>query len=154
MKEFLSHHSIPFREVDVSRDPAAAAEMVRLTGQRGVPVTVIDSQVVVGYDRQRLEELLAAARRPRLGAAVADAAPMARQGRTELQRGAYVGRVSPGSAADRAGLRAGDVIVSIANREVATAADVEGLVPRIPPGRDTPLIYVRDGARHTTTLRL
>jgi len=42
VKEYLSHRSIPFREFDVARDQAAAMEMVRLTGQRGVPVTVIN----------------------------------------------------------------------------------------------------------------
>ena len=48
-------------EIDVSRDRTAADEMVRLTGQLGVPVTVIDGQVVVGFDRPHLEQLLASA---------------------------------------------------------------------------------------------
>jgi len=139
--------------VDVSRDAAGAEQMVRQSGQRGVPVTVVDGQVVVGYDRPRLEQLLGASARPRLGAAVADAAEMARRGRTNMNAGAYVGRVSPGSAAKRAGLRPGDVIVSIADHGVATAADVERIVPRIPRGRDVPVVYVREGSRHRATLR-
>jgi glutaredoxin len=41
-KEYLSSKSIPYQEFDVSRDKAALEEMVRLTGQMGVPVIVID----------------------------------------------------------------------------------------------------------------
>ncbi len=142
-----------YREVDVSRDSAAAAEMVRLSGQQGVPVTVIDGQAIVGFDPQRIEALLAGARRPRLGAAIADAAAMAAQGRTTTPQGAYIGRVRPGGAAERAGLAAGDVVVSLANREIHTADDLERLLPRVPPGRDIPLGYVRGTERRTTTIR-
>ncbi len=42
----------------MAEDRAAAEEMVRISGQRGVPVIVIDGQVVVGFDRPRLEQLL------------------------------------------------------------------------------------------------
>jgi len=42
----------------VAEDPAAAAEMINASGQRGVPVIVIDGNVVVGFDRKRLGELL------------------------------------------------------------------------------------------------
>ena len=51
---------MPFKEYDVSRDSAAAEEMVNLTGQMGVPVIVIDGQAVVGFDRTRIQELLSA----------------------------------------------------------------------------------------------
>ena len=153
MKAWLSQRSIAYREVDVSRDPAAAAEMVRLSGQQGVPVTVVDGQAVVGFDPQRLEARVAAARRPRLGAARADAAQMAAPGRTTATQGAYIGRIRPGGAAERAGLAAGDVIVSLANREVRDAAALEGLLPRVPPGRDIPLAYLRGGERRTTSIR-
>lgn len=58
-KRFLSERGVKFTEYDVSRDRAAADEMVRMTGQMGVPVIVVDGQVVVGFDRTRLEHLLA-----------------------------------------------------------------------------------------------
>ena len=57
-KRFLSERGIRYAEYDVSRDRAAADEMVRLTGQMGVPVILVDGQVVVGFDRARLEHLL------------------------------------------------------------------------------------------------
>ena len=76
VKEYLGQREIPYREIDVAADAQAAAEMVNLSGQRGVPVVVIDGQVVVGFNRPRIDELLAArsARQPRLGLSVADAA--------------------------------------------------------------------------------
>lgn len=143
-----------YREVDVSVDAGGAAEMQRLTGQRGVPVTVIDGQAVVGFDVARLEALLASQRRPRLGAAIADAAAMAAQGRTAEKQGAYVGRVASGGAAEAAGLAAGDVIVSVAGKPIHGAADLQGVLPRLPPGRDIPIAYVRDGRERTASLRL
>ena len=58
VKKFLSERGVKYAEYDVSRDRAAADEMVRLTGQMGVPVILVDGQVVVGFDRARLEHLL------------------------------------------------------------------------------------------------
>jgi glutaredoxin len=53
VKEFLSQRGIGFKEYDVSRDPSAAQELVRSTGQMGVPVTVINGQAIVGFDRSQ-----------------------------------------------------------------------------------------------------
>lgn len=153
MKEYLSRRAVPFTEVDVSRDRAAAAEMVRISGQSGVPVTVVGGVPVVGYDQQRLDQLLAAVRRPRLGAAVADAASMAAKGRCTVTRGAYVGRVRPGSAAWEAGLQPGDVIVSLANQSVASDLSLEMLLARIQPGQTVPLGYVRGDQERETRIR-
>jgi glutaredoxin 3 len=58
VKHFLSERGVKFTERDVSVDRAAATEMIQKTGQRGVPVITIDGQVVVGFDRARLEQLL------------------------------------------------------------------------------------------------
>ncbi|HKZ52636.1 MAG TPA: glutaredoxin family protein [Candidatus Acidoferrales bacterium] len=57
MKEFLSQKGVEFRERNVAEDPAALAELEKL-GYMTTPVTVIDDQVVVGFARDRLEELL------------------------------------------------------------------------------------------------
>ena len=79
VKAYLNRRGVPFVERDLSRDPQAAVEMVGLTGQQGVPVTVIDGQVVLGADMPRIDQLLAqsAARPPRLGVAIADAGRIA-----------------------------------------------------------------------------
>ncbi len=59
LKHYLKAQGVRFRELDVSRDPDALAEMVQLSGgARTVPVTTVGAEAVVGFDRDRLEELL------------------------------------------------------------------------------------------------
>jgi len=57
-KEHLRAHNVPFDDVDVSADMARAREMVERTGQYGVPVLDIDGEIVVGFDRARINALL------------------------------------------------------------------------------------------------
>lgn len=47
-----------YREVNVAEDPEGREELLRRTGQLAVPVTVIGEEVVVGFNRPRLVELL------------------------------------------------------------------------------------------------
>jgi glutaredoxin-like YruB-family protein len=61
-KHYLRQHAIPFRDVDVSRDARAAAEMVRKTGQRGVPVIDVNGTAIVGFDKARLNAALGISR--------------------------------------------------------------------------------------------
>ena len=137
MKEFLSQRDIPYTEKYVDRDRDAAIEMIRRSGQQGVPVTVIGDQVIVGFDRPRLERAITAMRdagpagagatgpvgsaggRRSLGAKVADAGRYVMPGGTHVE-GAFVGGVNPGSPAERAGLKVGDVIVAVDDRPVAS----------------------------------
>lgn len=100
----------------MSRDPQAAQELVRRSGQLGVPVIIVDDTVVVGFDQARLERLLApAATAPkRFGATVA-AAP----------GGVRVGEVRPGSTAERAGLRPADLILSVDGQPVTTPEQLQ-----------------------------
>jgi thioredoxin len=58
LKAYLRQHNIAFKDVDVSRDAAAAQQMVSRSGQMGVPQAWIDGQVVVGFDRKRIDALL------------------------------------------------------------------------------------------------
>ena len=57
-KKFLKDNNIEFEDVDVSRDIKSAREMVEKTGQMGVPVIEIDGESVIGFDRDRIKELL------------------------------------------------------------------------------------------------
>jgi glutaredoxin 3 len=57
-KSYLRSRGVPFRDVDVSRDMAAGRDMVRRTGQMGVPVVEIDGRPIVGFDRGRIDSLL------------------------------------------------------------------------------------------------
>jgi len=57
VEEFLTQHGIPFHARNIVEDPAAMEELERL-GVATTPVTVIDGEVVVGFDRRRLAALL------------------------------------------------------------------------------------------------
>ncbi|MCX7706820.1 MAG: glutaredoxin family protein [Anaerolineae bacterium] len=57
-KSYFRQKGIKFRDVDVSRDPAAARDMVRRSGQQGVPVIDIGGKIVVGFDRAKIDSLL------------------------------------------------------------------------------------------------
>ncbi len=57
-KKYLRERGIKFKEVDVSRDPAAARDMVRRSGQQGVPVLDIGGKIVVGFDRPKIDKYL------------------------------------------------------------------------------------------------
>lgn len=60
-KQLLKAKGVQFEDKDVSRDPAAASEMIKKSGQRAVPVLEIGGTIIVGYDPRRIEEALAAA---------------------------------------------------------------------------------------------
>jgi glutaredoxin len=50
---------VPFEDVNVVESADARDALVRLTGRMAVPVIVVDGQVVVGFDRAKLQALLA-----------------------------------------------------------------------------------------------
>jgi len=58
IKNYLRTNGIRFRDVDVSKDQKTAEEMVRRSGQQGVPQTNINGQVVVGFDKEKINRLL------------------------------------------------------------------------------------------------
>jgi alkyl hydroperoxide reductase subunit F len=62
VKAFLEKNGVAYESVDVGADEAAAEEMIELTGQYGVPVTVVDDEVIVGFDAPRLTELFGSER--------------------------------------------------------------------------------------------
>jgi glutaredoxin len=57
-KDFLRERRIKFEEIDIERDPAAAREMIRKSGQMGVPVLIIDKKVIVGFDEVAIKRAL------------------------------------------------------------------------------------------------
>lgn len=59
VKEYLREQGATFEDIDVAADGEAAKEMVKISGQMGVPVIDIGGQVIVGWNRQALEEALA-----------------------------------------------------------------------------------------------
>lgn len=57
-KDFLKSHNISFEDIDVSIDEKAAGEMIKKSGQMGVPVIEIDDKVIIGFNKPVLEEIL------------------------------------------------------------------------------------------------
>lgn len=57
-KRYLRERGVRFRDVDVSKDPVAARDMVRRSGQQGVPVIDIGGKIVVGFNRSEVDRLL------------------------------------------------------------------------------------------------
>lgn len=57
-KKFFKENSVQYEEKDVSADHASADEMIQKSGQMGVPVIDIDGQIIVGFNKEGLSELL------------------------------------------------------------------------------------------------
>ncbi len=58
LKSFLEEHNVEFEEIDVSQNEEVQKEMIEKSGQMGVPVVEINGQMVVGFDKPRIVELL------------------------------------------------------------------------------------------------
>lgn len=58
VKEFFRIHQIAYQEKDVMGNHEALHEMLDKSGQMGVPVIDIDGEIVVGFDKRRLIQLL------------------------------------------------------------------------------------------------
>ncbi|MDO8264819.1 MAG: glutaredoxin domain-containing protein [Candidatus Parcubacteria bacterium] len=58
LKEFLKENNIDFEDIDVSIDKNALSEMVEKSGQMGVPVVEINGNFIVGFDREKIKNLL------------------------------------------------------------------------------------------------
>jgi glutaredoxin 3 len=142
VEEFLSQRGVEFEERDVSANPSYAQELVTSTGQMGVPVTIINGQTIIGFDRPRLEQVLNQEQRASLGASVADADKMGL-----AAAGAYIGKVRPGSNAEKIGLTAGDIIVEVNKQAIAGANDLERALSRLSQGSRISLVIVRDNKR-------
>ena len=149
VKEFLAQRGINITERDVSRDSNAAQELVSRTGQMGVPVTLINGQTVIGYNQAQLEQAIGEGERPSFGASVADASKItARQG-GGITPGAYVGRIRPGSAAERAGLAPGDIVLEINMQRITNAIDLENAISRLSKGSRISVLFLRGNQQLT-----
>ncbi len=55
-KQYLKSKNVAYTEVDVSVDRAKQEEMIKKSGQFGVPVIDVDGKIIVGYDKRKLDE--------------------------------------------------------------------------------------------------
>lgn len=58
LKNYLNQRGIAFTAIDVSVDKEGLDKMVSISGQMGVPVSDIDGQIVVGFDKEKIDKLL------------------------------------------------------------------------------------------------
>jgi glutaredoxin 3 len=58
VKRYLAEHRVRFKEVDVSRDTKAVGDMIRKSGQQGVPQVWINNRPIVGFDRPKIDKML------------------------------------------------------------------------------------------------
>ena len=150
-KEYLRQKGVAFTERNIELDRAGAQEVMRRTGQMGVPVIVDGNDVIVGFDRARLDKLAARhappptdpALRPKVGLRVKDATG-----------GAEVGYIHPGSPAEQAYIRVGDVIVDLNGRSVRSAADLEEVLATLVPSQHAGQTVAVDVRRNGKPVRL
>ena len=63
-KAYFQQRGIEYKDIDVSKDVQARKEMIEKSQQMGVPVIDMDGEVIIGFDKPHIEELLAMRQKP------------------------------------------------------------------------------------------
>ena len=58
VKQFLKENAVIFEDIDVSMNQTAAQEMIKRSGQMGVPVIDINGELIVGFDKDKIKSAL------------------------------------------------------------------------------------------------
>ncbi|MCC6943385.1 MAG: PDZ domain-containing protein [Thermomicrobiales bacterium] len=162
VKDYLHKNGVPFEEKDVARDYDAAMEMIKRSGQQGVPVIATENEVIVGFDQARLAKIVDAfgrAKRPPLGLLAADAQqyferhPDIAANYPEGTKGIFVGDVRANSVAERAGVKNGDVITSVAGKRVRNIGQLDQMIDTLDAGDKVSFRYIRDGEDATSVFQ-
>ena len=136
--------------------------MIRVSGQQGVPVTVANGDVILGFDQRKfakLAEKFAGPKRPPLGILAADAEDYLSRHPEKAEKipagtkGIYVGKVRPNTVAARGDLKAGDVVTSFAGKRVRTMAALDQMVETLKPGDKATAKFIRDGENQSIVLQ-
>jgi S1-C subfamily serine protease len=137
-------------------------EMIRVSGQQGVPVTVANGDVILGFDQRKfakLAEKFAGPKRPPLGILAADAEDYLAKHPEKAEKvpagtkGIYVGKVRPNTVATRGGLEPGDIITSFAGKRVRTMAALDQMVETLKPCDKATAKFIRDGENLSIVLQ-
>jgi S1-C subfamily serine protease len=153
---------VPFVEKMVDQDYDAALEMIKLSGQQGVPVIAADGDVILGFDQaklKRLAEKYGAAKRPPLGVLGANAEeylerhPEVAANAPAGIKGVYVGKIRPDTVAERAGLKPGDIVTGLAGKRVRSMADLDRMIDALNAGDKATVRYVRNKEEHSAQLQ-
>jgi len=57
-KDFLKDHKVDFEDIDVGKDHKAGQEMIKKSGQMGVPVIEIGKEIIIGFDQDAIKKAL------------------------------------------------------------------------------------------------
>jgi S1-C subfamily serine protease len=137
-------------------------EMIRRSGQQGVPVVATEDEVILGFDQLRLARLAekyGAKKRPPLGLLAADLQeylakhPDKAAAIPEGTKGVFVGIIRPDSVADHAGIRPGDVIVGLAGKRVSSMTQLDQMIGTLKAGDKVTARFLRNGEAQTATLQ-
>lgn len=58
IKKLLDTENVTYQEIDVSENTEALEHMKKISGQMGVPVTVIDAEVIIGFNKKKIKKSL------------------------------------------------------------------------------------------------
>lgn len=58
LKAFLDEKGVQYEHINVAEDEKARDEMIKKSGQMGVPVIEIDGEMIIGFDRDKIIKLL------------------------------------------------------------------------------------------------
>ncbi len=58
LKEYLKSHNFDFEDIDVSKDGKQLEIMIKDSGQMGVPVVDIDGEIIIGFDKAKIDKIL------------------------------------------------------------------------------------------------
>lgn len=161
-KEYLRANNVPYVDKDVAADYEAAMEMIRRSGQQGVPVIATEDEVILGFDQARLARLAekyAGPKRPPLGLLAADVEqylsrhPEATETIPPGTKGVFVGEVRAGSVAEASGVRRGDVIQAVAGKRVRNMSALDQLIDTLRAGESVTVRFLRDGQEHHGTFQ-
>ena len=149
VKKYLIDRGIQYSEYDVSTDRTAANEMIKLTGQTGVPVIVVNGIAIIGFDRVRLEQLLAASsqnsnRNLSFGLSVANASQVVYSFDVDQISGAFVGKVAPFSIGEKLGLKKGDIINEVNSKPVQNVDELQNALATLSKGNRLAIRYIRN----------
>lgn len=156
-----------FIQTDASINPGnSGGALVNLRGELvGINTAILGPSgnigigfaIPVNMAREIMSQLVefGEVRRGRLGVAVQDLTPdLARAFDIEQSRGAVIAQVEPGSPAERAGLKPGDVVVSVNGREIRRATEMRNAVGLLRIGSEVKLRIIRDGRERTVVARV
>lgn len=58
LKAFLDEQGFDYEDIDVAEDDKAREEMIQKSSQMGVPVVEIDGQIIIGFDKEKISQIL------------------------------------------------------------------------------------------------